>query len=197
MKLVLASNNRHKLAEMRDILEGLGIQVMLQSEAGIRTSPEETGETFEENALIKARAASEASNLPAVADDSGLMVDALGGKPGVYSARYGGDGLSDRERWELLLRQTEGEENRRCRFVSAIACVFPGGDTVTARGECEGELLRGPRGSGGFGYDPVFYIPELGRTMAELSPEEKNRVSHRARALTHFLHELRKYNADR
>ncbi|SMC46671.1 XTP/dITP diphosphatase [Papillibacter cinnamivorans] len=197
MKLILASNNRHKLAEMRAILEGLGIQVMLQSEAGISTNPEETGETFEENALIKARAASEASNLPAVADDSGLMVDALGGKPGVYSARYGGEGLSDRERWELLLRQMEGEENRRCRFVSAIACVFPGGDTVKVRGECRGELLREPRGSGGFGYDPVFYIPELRRTMAELTPEEKNRVSHRARALNQFLEELRKYHADR
>ena len=134
MKLVLASKNPHKLKELGDILSELGVEVLLESEAGVDVEVEETGTTFEENALLKARAVCEASGLPAVADDSGLCVDALNGAPGVYSARYGGEGLSDTDRYRLLLENMRGQLDRRCRFVSAICCAFPNGDTVTARG---------------------------------------------------------------
>ena len=193
MTFVLASNNEGKLAELREILSGLGLEVISQRQAGLSLSVEETGATFEDNALLKARAACDALGLPAIADDSGLEVAALGGAPGVYSARYGAvDGLelSSEERNALLLRNTEGAEDRRARFVSAIACVFPDGTVLHARGEVAGELLREPRGDGGFGYDPVFYLPELKKSMAELTPEEKNAVSHRGRALRLFREKL-------
>lgn len=195
MKFIIASNNRHKVAELKKILESYGMEALSLNEAGVRTEPEETGAAFEENARIKALAALEASGMPAVADDSGLAVDALGGAPGVYSARYGGPGKTDRERYELLLREMDGQEDRRCRFVCALCCVFPNGDELTARGECPGMLLRAPRGEGGFGYDPIFFLPERGKSMAELTAEEKNRVSHRARAMAIFTEELRNYYA--
>jgi len=198
MRYILASNNKGKLKEMKTILEALGNEVVSQSEAGLVLEAEETGETFEENALIKAGAACEALSEPAIADDSGLAVEALGGAPGVYSARYGGDAcINDAERVELLLKNLEGEKNRNAKFVSCIACVFPNGDVITARGECGGEIAQGPRGGGGFGYDPVFELTGTGRTMAELSPEEKNTVSHRGRALKIFEMKLREYNADK
>ncbi len=151
--------------------------------------PEETGTTFEENARIKAQAVMQATGLPAIADDSGLMVDALGGDPGVYSARYGGPGLDDTGRWQLLLKNMAGESNRACKFVSVICCAFPDGGEVMARGECPGILAQGPSGDGGFGYDPIFYLPQLGKTMAQLTPAEKNQISHRARALAGFQKE--------
>ena len=135
MKLVLASKNAHKLVEMRDILSQLGVEVVLESEVGVDVDVEETGATFEENAFLKARAVMEASGLPAIADDSGLCVDALNGAPGVYSARYGGPGLDDVGRYRLLLENMRGQLDRRCRFVSAICCCFPNGDRVEARGE--------------------------------------------------------------
>ena len=134
MKLVLASKNAHKLVEMRDILSQLGVEVVLESEVGVDVDVEETGATFEENAFLKARAVMEASGLPAIADDSGLCVDALNGAPGVYSARYGGPGLDDVGRYRLLLENMRGQLDRRCRFVSAICCCFPNGDRVEARG---------------------------------------------------------------
>ena len=182
-RFVLASHNKAKLIEMRDILGELGIRVVSQAEAGVDVEPEETGTTFEENALIKARAVMEASGLPAVADDSGLMVDALGGAPGVFSARYGGGhDRSDGDRNAFLLKNLENEEHRSAKFVSVIAVVWPDGRSVTARGEVCGAIAREERGSNGFGYDPLFELPD-GRHMAELSSEEKNSISHRGNAL--------------
>lgn len=196
MRYILASNNKGKLKEMKAILADFGAEVVSQSEAGSPLEAEETGTTFEENALIKARAACKALSEPAIADDSGLAVETLNGAPGVYSARYGGC-TTDEERVELLLKNLGGAENRRAKFVSCIACVFPNGDVITARGECEGEITAQPRGNGGFGYDPVFEIPGTGKTMAELLPEEKNAISHRGKALRIFEMKLREYNADK
>lgn len=193
MKLVLASKNAHKLVEMKDILSHLGVEVVLESEAGVDVDVEETGATFEENAYLKAHAVMEASGLPAIADDSGLCVDALNGAPGVYSARYGGPGLDDAGRYKLLLENMRGQLDRRCRFVSAICCCFPNGDKVEARGECAGTLAYAPKGEDGFGYDPVFFVPGLKKTFAELSPEEKNAISHRGNALKAFREKLEEY----
>lgn len=192
MKVVLASHNKKKMVEMRAILSRMGVEVISQAEVGLDLEPEETGTTFEENARIKAKAVMEASGLPAIADDSGLMVDALGGEPGVYSARYGGEGLDDTGRWQLLLKNMAGQTNRACKFVSVICCAFPDGTELMARGECPGVLAQGPSGDGGFGYDPVFYLPQLGKTMAQLTPEEKNQISHRAQALAGFQIEWEK-----
>ena len=189
MKVVLASYNQKKMVEMKAILSQMGVEVLSQAEVGMDLEPEETGTTFEENARIKAQAVMQATGLPAIADDSGLMVDALGGDPGVYSARYGGPGLDDTGRWQLLLKNMAGESNRACKFVSVICCAFPDGGEVTARGECPGILAQGPSGDGGFGYDPIFYLPQLGKTMAQLTPAEKNQISHRARALAGFQKE--------
>ena len=193
MKLVLASKNAHKLVEMKDILSQLGVEVVLESEAGVDVDVEETGATFEENAYLKAHAVMEASGLPAIADDSGLCVDALNGAPGVYSARYGGPELDDAGRYKLLLENMRGQLDRRCKFVSAICCCFPNGDRVEARGECAGTLAYAPRGADGFGYDPIFFVPGLKKTFAELSPEEKNAISHRGNALNKFKTELESY----
>lgn len=193
MKLVLASKNAHKLVEMKDILSQLGVEVVLESEVGVDVDVEETGATFEENAYLKAHAVMEASGLPAIADDSGLCVDALNGAPGVYSARYGGPGLDDAGRYKLLLENMRGQLDRRCKFVSAICCCFPNGDKVEARGECAGTLAYAPKGEDGFGYDPVFFVPGLKKTFAELSPEEKNAISHRGNALKAFREKLETY----
>lgn len=192
MKVVLASQNKKKITEMRAILSQMGVEVLSQAEAGVNLEPEETGTTFEENSRIKAQAVMEATGLPAIADDSGLMVDALGGEPGVYSARYGGEGLDDTGRWQLLLKNMEGKTDRACKFVSVICCCFPDGREIQARGECPGILAQGPSGDGGFGYDPIFYLPQLGKTMAQLTPEEKNQISHRAKALAGFQMEWEK-----
>lgn len=193
MTFVLASNNKDKLNELRDILSGFGLDVISQREAGLELEADETGETFYDNALIKARAAAEYTGMPAIADDSGLMVDALGGGPGVRSKRYGGEGLSDSDRNALLLKNLEGTEQRDARFVSCIVCFFPNGDIVSAQGECHGEILRSPRGSGGFGYDPVFLVKGGDKSMAELAPAEKNAVSHRGNALRAFEKKLKEY----
>ena len=193
MKLVLASKNKKKLAEMNDILSHLGVEVCSEAEAGVDVEVEETGTTFEENSLLKARAVMEASGLPAIADDSGLCVDALNGAPGVYSARYGGPGLDDPGRVRLLLENMRGQLDRRCKFVSAICCCFPNGDRVEARGECAGTLAYAPKGADGFGYDPIFFVPGLKKTFAELSPEEKNAISHRGNALKAFREKLETY----
>ena len=193
MKLVLASKNAHKLVEMKDILSQLGVEVVLESEAGVDVDVEETGATFEENAYLKAHAVMEASGLPAIADDSGLCVDALNGAPGVYSARYGGEGLDDAGRYRLLLENMRGQTPRTAKFVSVITCCFPNGDVLTARGECPGTIAFAPMGEGGFGYDPVFFIPSLKKTFAQLSPEEKNAISHRGKALEAFQVKLEEY----
>ncbi|MGN0985498.1 MAG: RdgB/HAM1 family non-canonical purine NTP pyrophosphatase [Candidatus Enterenecus sp.] len=192
MKLVLASKNQKKLTEMGEILSHLGVEVCLQAEVGVDVEVEETGTTFEENSLLKAKAVMEASGLPAIADDSGLCVDALGGAPGVYSARYGGPGLDDVGRYRLLLENMRGQP-RAAKFVSVITCCFPNGDVLTARGECPGTIAFAPMGEGGFGYDPVFFVPGLKKTFAQLTPEEKNAISHRGKALEAFKVKLEKY----
>jgi XTP/dITP diphosphohydrolase len=191
MTFVLATGNPGKAREMRALLPGYELATL--AELGLAADIEETGETFYENALIKARAVRAASGLAAIADDSGLCVDALGGAPGIHSARYGGGGLTDGELCELLLKNMENEEQRGAKFVSSIVCAFPDGGLATATGECRGVILRRKRGTGGFGYDPVFYIPELGKTMAELSDIEKNIVSHRGRAARELIAKLDMY----
>ena len=193
MKMVLASKNAHKLVEMQAILSQMGVEVVLESDVGVDVDVEETGTTFEENARLKAVAVMEASGLPAIADDSGLCVTALGGGPGVYSARYGGEGLDDRQRYELVLEGLQGQLDRSAKFVSCICCVFPNGDTLTARGECPGVITYKPRGEDGFGYDPIFLVPEKKKTFAQMAGEEKNAISHRGRALEKFKVELEKY----
>lgn len=193
MKLVLASKNKKKLAELNDILSQLGIEVCSEAEAGVDVEVEETGTTFEENSLLKARAVMEASGLPAIADDSGLCVDALNGAPGVYSARYGGGGLDDAGRYKLLLENMRGQMPRTAKFVSVITCCFPSGDVISARGECPGTIAFAPMGEGGFGYDPVFFVPSLKKTFAQLTAEEKNAISHRGKALEAFKAKLEEY----
>ena len=192
-KLVLASKNPKKLVEMNDILSHLGVEVCSEAEAGVDVEVEETGTTFEENSLLKARAVMEASGMPAIADDSGLCVDALGGAPGVYSARYGGPELDDAGRYRLLLENLRGQMTRTAKFVSVITCCFPNGDVICARGECPGTIAYAPQGEGGFGYDPVFFVPRLKKTFAQLSPEEKNAISHRGKALEQFKVKLEEY----
>lgn len=193
MKLVLASKNQKKLVEMNDILSHLGIEVCSETEAGVDLEVEETGTTFEENSLLKAKAVMETSGLPAIADDSGLCVDCLNGAPGVYSARYGGEGLSDEDRYRMLLENMRGQMTRTAKFVSVITCCFPNGDVLTARGECPGTIAYAPMGEGGFGYDPVFFVPELKKTFAQLTAEEKNAISHRGKALEAFKVKLEEY----
>ncbi len=196
MRYILASNNKKKLIELRGILSATGAEVVSQSEAGLDLEVEESGTSFEENALLKAQAACDALGEPAIADDSGLVVEALNGEPGVYSARYGGEECkNDSERVDLLLRNMKNISDRRAKFVSCIACVFPNGDIITARGECTGVITFAPRGEGGFGYDPVLELSNTGRTMAELSQDEKNAVSHRGAALKIFEQKLREYYA--
>lgn len=193
MKVVLASHNPHKLVEIREILQPLGIDVVLESELGVAVEVEETGTTFAENAYLKAKAVMEATGLPALADDSGIAVKALGGAPGIYSARYGGDPtLDDWGRLQLLLQNTAQvpDGQRQAKFVAAIALVYPDGRQIAVQGEVHGELLRQPVGEGGFGYDPIFYYPPAGKSFAQLTAEEKNQVSHRARALRSLLEKL-------
>ena len=193
MKLILASNNANKLKEFRSLVADLDIELISQREAGCDFEVEETGMTFEENAWLKASAVTSATGIAAVADDSGLCVDALGGEPGIYSARYGlGHAASDQERYRYLLQKMEGVEDRSARFVCCICCTFPDGSVIRSRGECEGEILFAPKGQNGFGYDPVFHPLCLDKGMAELTPEEKNAISHRGKALRAFLEELRK-----
>ena len=193
IKFVLASRNPGKLKEMNEILSHLGIQVCSEEEAGVDVEVEETGTTFEENSRLKAEAVMKASGLPAIADDSGLCVDCLGGAPGVYSARYGGPELDDAGRYRLLLENMRGQMPRTAPFVSAITCCFPNGDVLTARGECPGTIAYAPMGEGGFGYDPGFFVPPLKKTFAQLTPEEKNAVSHRGKALAAFRDKLEDY----
>ena len=186
MKVVLASKNKHKLVEISKITEKFDIELVLQSELGIDIDVEENGTTFEENSFIKAEAVMKASGLPALADDSGIAVDALNGEPGIYSARYGfDDTLDDFGRLCLLLKNTEHvpDGERQAQFVCVITMVTPDGKVIQARGEVHGELLRAPAGEGGFGYDPVFVPEGEELTFAEMSPEAKNAISHRGRAM--------------
>lgn len=191
MKIIAATKNKNKLREFGEILKGFDI--ISQEEAGVDIDVEETGTTFEENSHLKAKAIFDATGICAIADDSGLCVDALGGEPGIYSARYGGEGLDDKGRTKLLLKNMESvpDEKRSARFVCVITLVGNEG-VITARGECEGKIDYSPKGENGFGYDPVFFVKQFGKTMAEVSPEEKNAISHRGKALKSFAEKLNK-----
>ena len=193
MKFVLATHNPGKLKEMGDILARFGVEVVSPKDLGITVDVEETGATFAENAMLKAKAICAAAKLPAIADDSGLCVDALNGGPGVYSARYGGEGLDDKGRYMLLLNSMRGQPTRAAHFACAIACVFPNGDELTAEGRCDGTIAFAPMGEGGFGYDPVFFVPEKAKTFGQLTAEEKSAISHRGRALAVFVEKLETY----
>ena len=193
MRFVLATHNPGKLREMGEILKDFGIEVVSPKDLGITVDVEETGSTFAENAMLKAKAICKAADLPAIADDSGLCVDALNGAPGVYSARYGGEGLDDRGRYMLLLSSLRGAPTRAAHFACAVACAFPNGDTLTAEGRCDGSIAYAPLGEGGFGYDPVFLLPGTGKTFGQLTQEEKPAVSHRGRALREFSEKLETY----
>lgn len=193
MKVALASNNQNKLREMKEILAPMGWEILNMKELGIHVEPEENGLTFEENSAIKAVAVMQACGLSAIADDSGIEVDALGGAPGVHSARYGGEACRDDwERNQFLMKNMEAVPDgaRTGRFVSVITMAMPDGSVISARGELEGEILRQEVGDGGFGYDPLFYIPAEGCTMAQLSPQRKNEISHRAVALKRFVDKI-------
>lgn len=190
--LVVATGNKHKLQEIQAIFKD--VRVVSAREAGYLGDPEETGATFEENAIIKARAAAEALNLPALADDSGLCVAALGGAPGIYSARYAGGHGDDKKNREKLLAELGDEKNRAAYFRSAAALCFPqsmGGKTVTATGDTYGRILTREEGENGFGYDCLFYSDDLCKSFGVASAEEKNAVSHRFRALTALKEKLK------
>ena len=203
-KIVMASNNRHKIKEIEAFLhelcpndrDGKPFEILSLADIGYTADIVEDGDTFEANALIKARTVARLGYI-GIADDSGLCVDALNGEPGVYSARYAGGHGDDAANNAVLLKNLEGESNRQARFVCCIACVFPQSydiEPLTVRGTVEGEILTEYRGNGGFGYDPLFYFPPLDKTLAEVTPEEKNQVSHRANAIKIFAEKLSKLN---
>lgn len=199
-QLLLATSNQGKLREYRVLLKDIPWRLVTLLDIGISACPLESGTSFRENAREKAVFYARKSGLPTLAEDSGLEVEVLGGAPGVRSARFGGEGLSDAERVEYLLKRLEGTpwEQRRACFRCVIALCFPEVDEVRFfYGECPGFIAFEPKGSSGFGYDPIFYIPELGKTMAELSLEEKNRISHRARAAVQAAAYLREIYRDR
>lgn len=199
-RIVFATGNQGKMREIREILGDLGVEICSMKEAGISIDIEENGKTYEENAMIKARAAAAQTQALVLADDSGLEVDYLGKEPGIYSARYLGEDTSYRVKNAHLISRLEGvpDEKRTARFVCAIAAVLPDGRELTVRASIEGRIGWEERGEGGFGYDPIFYVPELGKSTAELTEEEKNLVSHRGKALRLMKEELRKYeNIDR
>ena len=194
IKLILASNNAHKIREFRELVEGMDVELLSQREAGLELDVEETGTTFEANAYIKAKAVTDALGCAAVSDDSGLEVDCLDGRPGVYSARYGGGhDVSDEDKNAFLLNEMGDTDKRTARYVCAICCTMPDGHVIECRGECEGEMLRAPRGNGGFGYDPIFRPEGHDRAMAELTPDEKNTISHRGKAMREFLKKFEEY----
>ena len=185
MKLLIATHNPGKVREYEELLAGLPLELTYPAQEGLDIEVAETGKSFAENARLKAAAHARASGLLTLADDSGLEVDALGGEPGIHSARYAGKGASDEERYQLLLEKLKDApwEERTARFRCVIAVATPEGQIRIAEGTCEGVIAFEPRGEHGFGYDPVFYFPEHGMTMAELSPETKNKISHRAGAV--------------
>ena len=196
MKLLIATNNPGKIREYQELLADLSLELTSPAQEGLDIEVAETGESFAENARLKAIAYAKASGLLTLADDSGLEVDALGGEPGIRSARYAGEGASDEERYQLLLEKLKDVpwEERTARFRCVIAVATPGREVYTAEGSCEGIIAFEPEGEHGFGYDPVFYLPEYGKTMAELPPRVKNKISHRARAVQktrEFLAQIR------
>lgn len=190
LEMVLATRNAGKAAELQALLRaryGAKITLLTLSEIGFEGDIEETGQTFAENALLKARAAAAASGKIGLGDDSGLVVPALGGAPGIYSARYAGEHGNDEKNNAMLLQNLSGKADRRAFFECVLACVLPNGENFTVSGRCEGIILESPRGRNGFGYDPLFYVPGLGKTLAEMSGEEKNAISHRGAAVRQFV----------
>lgn len=183
-KLLLATNNRAKVREYAKLLQGIPYRIVSLNDVNIREQVEETGTSFEENAILKAKRYAELSGLTTIADDSGLEVEALGGEPGVRSARYAGEGASDKERIDFLLNKLVDVpwEKRQAKFRCVIAIVYPDGRVQICQGQCQGILTFKPLGDNGFGYDPIFYLPDLHKTMAELSMSEKNAISHRGKA---------------
>ena len=194
MKIIAATSNVGKIREIKKIFSDEKVEILSMGEIGIDIEIEENGTTFEENALIKARTISKMTGEIALADDSGLCVDAMGGAPGIYSARYAGENATDAQRIEKLLAELLGEENRKAKFVSVIAVVFPDGNELTAEGEVLGEIADKVYGDGGFGYDPVFISYELGKTFGVASADEKNKISHRARALDKMYQIMKEKN---
>lgn len=196
MKIAIATNNRNKLKEIRAVLGGFFDEMLSLDDLGIDVEIEETGATLTENALIKARTIRDMTGLASLADDSGLMCDALGGAPGVYSARYAGEEHDDTKNNALLLKNIAGKD-RTAHFCSVIALCLPDGREYTAEGRVDGVITEEARGNGGFGYDPLFFSPELGKTFAEASAEEKNSVSHRGRALRNMELVVEKEDLDK
>ena len=194
MKIIAATNNANKVREICEIFTPLGFDVVPQASAGIEIEVEETGDTFKKNALIKARAVAMLTDDYVIADDSGLCVEVLGGRPGVMSARYAGEGATDKEKINKLLGELDGVEDRSAKFCCCIAMIFPDGRELTAEGEVKGRILKEPRGENGFGYDPVFFSDELSKTFAEATNEEKNSVSHRGRALAAMYERMKNEN---
>lgn len=194
MEIILATNNAGKVTEIKNKLSSLSAIIFSLKDKGIDIDVEEDGKTFEENALKKAREICKVANAVTIADDSGLEVYYLNNAPGIYSARYAGPNATDKELYTKLLTELSGvpEEKRGARFVSVIAVVYPDGNEITLRGECEGSITFEPMGEGGFGYDPVFFVPELDKTFSQLTLEEKNQISHRARALDLLKNHLAK-----
>lgn len=194
MRIIFATGNQDKMREIREIMEDLGMEILSMKEAGLSADIVEDGRSFEENARIKAEAIARLCDDIVLADDSGLEIDALGGEPGIYSARYMGEDTSYRVKNQNLIDRLEGvpDEKRTARFVAAIAAVFPDGSCETVRGTIEGRIGYRESGRNGFGYDPIFVVPEYGCTTADLSEEEKNKISHRGRALTMMKEIIRK-----
>ncbi|MBQ7792500.1 MAG: XTP/dITP diphosphatase [Clostridia bacterium] len=191
MKLLIATNNQGKLKEFNEILGELGIECVSLKEMGISVDVEETGTTFLENALLKAKEIYSIAKIPTISDDSGLMVDALSGEPGVYSARYAGEHANDQKNMDKLLSKLQGVENRTARFKSVIAAVFSEDDILVSEGECEGVIIDEKRGDNGFGYDPVFYVEAMKKTFAQMTDGEKNSLSHRGNAIRNLKEQLK------
>lgn len=190
--IILATKNQGKIKEIKELLAGQPARILDLSDFGPTPEPIEDADTFEDNAYHKAYFYARILGFPALADDSGLVVEALGGAPGVLSARYAGEGATDEDRSAKILKEMEGQTNRKAAFVCALVLAVPSGPGLTWVGRCEGEITTKPRGQNGFGYDPIFHYPALGKTFAELTRIEKNQVSHRGRALTEFKSELGK-----
>ncbi len=191
MEVVAATNNSEKAREFDEILKDLGFRVLTMKDLGIEIEIPETGKTFAENAMIKAKAVSQRCNLPVLSDDSGLCVNALGGAPGLYSARFAGEGATDTELRAKLLKAMEGEEDRSAFFISSVVMLFPDGKSIEAEGRVFGDITYSEKGSGGFGYDAVFFSSEIGKTFAEATPSEKDAVSHRGRALRELCNKIK------
>ena len=196
MKLIIASNNAHKIREIKQILGDRFEEVLSLREAGIDHDTVEDGVTFLQNARKKAVEIAEISGCCAIADDSGICAHALNGEPGVYSARYSGGHGNDEANNQLLIKNLRDKADKSAHYACAIVLAYPDGTTVSAEGEMHGQVIDTPRGENGFGYDPIFFLPEYGKTSAEISPEEKNRISHRAKALNALVEKLNKGEKD-